>query len=99
MVACLAVDVYGDALNVNADDAAGAVAGALRCTGCVFKQHSGRLRRPGGLGQPHHHTCTKADVQARIEDGRISGGMIPKVEAALERTFSRGCLCRHRRRA
>ena len=83
VIACLAVDVYGDALNVNADDAAGAVAGALGAP-VVFLSNI-----PGVLDDPADPdslitTLHERDVQARIEDGRILGGMIPKVEAALE---------------
>ena len=82
VIACLAVDVYGDVLNVNADDAAGAVAGALGAP-IVFLSNI-----PGVLDDPADPdslitTLHEKDVQARIDDGRISGGMIPKVEAAL----------------
>ena len=82
VVACLAVDAHGDALNVNADDAAGAVAGALGAP-VVFLSNI-----PGVLDDPADPdslitTLHESDVQTRIEDGRISGGMIPKVEAAL----------------
>ena len=82
VVACLAVDAHGDALNVNADDAAGAVAGALGAP-IIFLSNI-----PGVLDDPADPdslitTLHEKDVQARIDDGRISGGMIPKVEAAL----------------
>ena len=82
VVACLAVDAYGEALNVNADDAASAVARALGAP-VVFLSNI-----PGVLDDPAEPeslitTLSEREIRARIEDGRIAGGMIPKVEAAL----------------
>jgi len=84
VIACLAEtgDKRG-VLNVNADSAAGAVAGALSAP-VVFLSDV-----PGVLDHPHDphsllRRLTEGDVRVRIGDGRIAGGMIPKVEAALE---------------
>ncbi len=82
VVACLGVDVYGGALNINADDAASAVAEALGAP-VIFLSNI-----PGVLDDPQNPeslltTLSESEIQARIRDGRISGGMIPKVEAAL----------------
>lgn len=82
VVACLAVDPRGRPLNVNADDVAAAVAGALGSS-VVFLSDV-----PGVLDDPRDptsvlHALTADEVHARIEDGRIAGGMIPKVESAL----------------
>ena len=82
VVACLGVDVYGDALNVNADAAASAVAGALGAPVVFLSNIPGVLDNredPNSLLT----TLSEQEIQARIRDGRISGGMIPKVEAAL----------------
>ena len=83
VVACLGVDIYGEALNINADDAASAVAAALGAP-AIFLSNI-----PGVLDDPHDPdtlltTLSEGEIQARIADGRISGGMIPKVEAALD---------------
>lgn len=83
VLACLAVDIDGVALNVNGDEAAGAVAGALG-EGVVFLTNV-----PGVLDDPAVPgsllgSLTRTDALARIADGRIAGGMIPKVEAALD---------------
>lgn len=82
VVGCLALDAAGAPLNVNADEVAGAVAAALGAP-CVFLTNV-----PGVLDDPSDPgsrlaTLARADVAARIADGRIAGGMIPKVEAAL----------------
>lgn len=82
VVACLALDERGGLLNVNADDVAGAVAGALGA-GAVFLTNV-----PGVLDDPARPDSLiarlpRAEAEARIRDGRIAGGMIPKVESAL----------------
>ena len=84
VVACLAETADGrSVLNVNADSAASAIAGAL-CAPVLFLTNV-----PGVLDDPNDATSLLADlsaaeVAARLSDGRIAGGMIPKVEAALE---------------
>lgn len=84
VLACIAENEVGDGvLNVNADEVAGAVAGALQIP-VVFLTDI-----PGVLDDPNDKTSllnflSKADIETRIQDGRISGGMIPKVEAALD---------------
>ncbi len=86
VVASVAVEAAagspGVSLNVNADEAAGAIAGALG-EGAVFLTNV-----PGVLENPDSpasllHELTAASARERIADGRIAGGMIPKVEAAL----------------
>jgi acetylglutamate kinase len=82
VVACLAVDDDGAPLNVNADDVAGAVAASLRSP-CIFLTNvSGVLDDPADPGS-RLATLRRDDAAARVADGRIAGGMIPKVEAAL----------------
>jgi acetylglutamate kinase len=82
VIACLAVADDGSPLNVNADDVAGAVAAAIRAP-CFFLTNV-----PGVLDDPNDlasrlETLRRGEVTARIDDGRIAGGMIPKVESAL----------------
>jgi acetylglutamate kinase len=84
VLACIAENETGDGvLNVNADEVAGAVAGALQIP-VVFLTDI-----PGVLDDPKDKTSllkelSQKDIETRISDGRISGGMIPKVEAALD---------------
>lgn len=82
VIACLAVGDDHGLLNVNADEVAGAVAGALG-EGVLFLTNV-----PGVLDEPEDEASvlpnlTRAEVYQRIESGTIAGGMIPKVEAAL----------------
>ena len=67
--------------NINADDAAGAIAGALHATRLLMLTDvPGVLDKQGNLIP--ELSITKA--KAAIADGTISGGMIPKVENCLE---------------
>jgi acetylglutamate kinase len=82
VVACLAVDDAGAPLNVNADDVAGAVAAALHAP-CVFLTNVAGVLDDPGDPTSRLASLTRDEVTARIADGRVAGGMIPKVEAAL----------------
>ncbi|MCB1507565.1 MAG: acetylglutamate kinase, partial [Hyphomicrobiaceae bacterium] len=75
----------GATYNINADTFAGAIAGALNAERLLFLTDvPGVLDKSGQLIDE----LTVAEARALIEDGTISGGMIPKVEtciSALER--------------
>lgn len=69
----------GGALNVNADDAAAAVAGALRADRFLLVSNvPGVLKEGGTLG-----SVTAAELEALIGEGTASGGMIPKLRAGM----------------
>ena len=66
--------------NVNADTAAGAIAGAMNAERLLL------LTDVAGVKSGSGEVITDlslADVERLIDDGTISGGMIPKVETAL----------------
>lgn len=67
------------AYNVNADEAAGAVAAALGDAEVVFVTNVPGVLAGGALAP----RLSRAEIEALIADGTISGGMIPKVRAAL----------------
>lgn len=89
VIACIAANETGDGVyNVNADSVAGAVAGALKSP-VIFLSDI-----PGVLDDPKDSSSlltqlSQRDIEERIADGRIAGGMIPKVEAAT-RTLEQG---------
>lgn len=70
-------------LNVNADEVAGAVAGALGAPVIFLTNVPGVLRDPRDPKSVIGELAAEA-ARAQIAAGSISGGMIPKVEAALE---------------
>ncbi|WP_407541112.1 acetylglutamate kinase [Deinococcus radiomollis] len=82
VVGCVAVAEDGEALNVNADTAAGAVAGAMR-QGVLFLTDVDGVYRAYPDRGTLAPTLTRAEVQGGIADGWIAGGMLPKVGAAL----------------
>ncbi len=71
----------GETYNVNADTFAGAIAGALGATRILFLTDV-----PGVLDRDKKliKELSRAEALRLIEDGTISGGMIPKVETCLE---------------
>jgi acetylglutamate kinase len=84
VLACIAEDETSHGvLNVNADEVAGAVAGALEIPVVFLTDIAGVLDDPSDKTSLLRE-LSSGDIQERIQDGRISGGMIPKVEAALE---------------
>ncbi|MBD0319666.1 MAG: acetylglutamate kinase [Gemmatimonadetes bacterium] len=68
----------GRALNVNADDAAAAVAGAMRAAELLFVSNvAGVLAEGSVVGE-----IGADEVEALIADGTAAGGMAPKLRAA-----------------
>ena len=66
--------------NVNADHAAGMIAGALKAEEVVFITNVPGVLVDGKVAAQLFDT----EVQALIQNGTIQGGMIPKVNAALD---------------
>ena len=65
--------------NVNADHAAGAIAGALEAVQAVFVTNVPGVK----VGEEIVPILSVEETHRLIERGTIHGGMIPKVEAAL----------------
>jgi len=81
VVAPIGVDHKGQTFNINADTVAGAVAGAIAAERLILLTDvEGVLDREGKV-VPH---LKVAEAKALIADGTISGGMIPKVETAID---------------
>jgi acetylglutamate kinase len=81
VVAPIGVDAKGQTYNINADTVAGAVASAIAAERLVLLTDvDGVLDRDGKV-IPH---LKVAEARALIADGTISGGMIPKVETAID---------------
>ena len=74
----------GESFNVNADTAAGEIAAALRAEKLVFLTDvKGIMETPRDEGSLLS-TVHVNDVDALVENGTISGGMIPKVAACAK---------------
>jgi acetylglutamate kinase len=88
VIPCIALSEVGHRLNVNADTAAAAVAKALSAEKLVFLSDI-----PGILTDLKDPATRLSHVNATqvrqlIKDGVIAGGMVPKVEAALESLYA-----------
>jgi acetylglutamate kinase len=82
VVASVGADREGNSYNINADEAAGAIAGALRAYKLVFLTDvPGWLRDPGDPGSVTSE-ATADEVEAALPS--VSGGMRPKLQAAVE---------------
>lgn len=81
VVAPIGMGEDGETYNINADTAAGAVAGAVDASRfLLLTDVEGVLDKEGRLIPE----LTVAEARALIADGTISGGMIPKIETCIE---------------
>jgi acetylglutamate kinase len=81
VIAPIGIGPRGETLNINADTAAGAIAGAIAARRLLMLTDvDGVLDRRGNVIP----MMTAHQARALIETGIIHGGMIPKVETCLE---------------
>ncbi len=82
VISPIAVDVAGNALNINADTVAGDIAAALSAKKLILMTDvSGLLRDMSDPGS-RISRITLDDVDPLIREGIIRGGMIPKIKGA-----------------
>jgi acetylglutamate kinase len=81
VIAPLGVGEDGSVYNINADSAAGAIAGALQAEKFILLTDV-----PGILGKDKNliSTLGRSEVETLKDSGVIQGGMIPKVNACLD---------------
>ncbi|MBI5121383.1 MAG: acetylglutamate kinase [Rhodospirillales bacterium] len=81
VIAPIGVGEKGETFNINADTAAGAVAGAVGAARMLMLTDvAGVLDKDGKLISE----LTLGEARKLIKDGTISGGMIPKVETCMQ---------------
>jgi len=80
IVAPIGVGADGETYNINADTAAGAIAGALNASKLLMLTDVAGVLDGDGKLIP---SLTEDEARTLIENGTISGGMIPKVETCL----------------
>lgn len=81
VIAPVGVGENGESFNINADLAAGAVAAALQAEKLILLTNTPGIMDPDGKT---YRTLTNAEVHKLIAEGVIDGGMLPKVQCALE---------------
>jgi acetylglutamate kinase len=84
IVSTVAADVEGQPHNVNADDAARAIAVAMGAEKLIYLTSTpGLLEEPGDMASLIHR-LSAAGARQRIEAASVTGGMIPKLLACAE---------------
>jgi acetylglutamate kinase len=81
VIAPVGVGRHGETFNINADTVAGAVAGAIQAERLVLLTDVEGVFDQEGKLIPR---LTLREARTLIADGTISGGMIPKIETAIE---------------
>lgn len=94
VVATIATDEFGNALNINADTAAAEIAAALQAEKLIL------MTDVPGVLRDKNDISTKYDVldirgsRTLIEEGIVAGGMIPKVQCCI-RCLAQGVKAAH----
>lgn len=81
VIAPIAVDTDGKTLNINADNAAGEIAAAMQAAKLVLMTDVDGVRGSDGKMLP---SLSAEEADRLIEQDVIRGGMIPKVQCALD---------------
>lgn len=80
VIACVGADVHGQALNINGDTVASEIALALEADSLLLVTDVNGIR----INDEYQSEATSSLIDRWIEEGHIYGGMIPKVQGALE---------------
>jgi len=83
VISPLARDAEGRVLNINADIAAGTIAGRLQATKFIYLSDVPGIMRDPTNKESLIPSVTREEIDQLREDEIITGGMIPKVESAL----------------
>jgi acetylglutamate kinase len=84
VVATIGADDEGQAYNINADTAAGAIAESLCAEKLVYLTDVEGLRADVDDPDSLITTISADQLSAMVDSGQLSGGMIPKVRSCLE---------------
>jgi acetylglutamate kinase len=84
VIATIASGDGGQAYNVNADAVASAVAASLGARKLIYLTDVNGVRRLADDAASVISSATAAELQALIDDGTISGGMVPKARACID---------------
>jgi acetylglutamate kinase len=83
VIATIGVDDTGQAYNINADTAAGAIAGAIGAEKLVYLTNIEGLRRDVKDPTSLISSIGVGELQAMLDDGSLTEGMIPKIESCI----------------
>jgi acetylglutamate kinase len=81
VIAPIGVGAHGETYNINADVVAGKIAEVLQAEKLMLLTNTpGVLDKQGNLLTG----ITPKEIDAMVEDGTLSGGMLPKISSALD---------------
>lgn len=80
VIACVGADIHGQALNINGDTIASEIALALEADSLLLVTDVNGIR----INDEYQSKVTPSFINQWIQEGYIYGGMIPKVQGALE---------------
>ena len=83
VVATIGTDDTGQAYNINADTAAGAVAEALDAAKLVYLTDVDGIHRDRDDPSSRVSVASADDLEGMLSDGIVDGGMIPKVRSCM----------------
>lgn len=83
VISPLGIDEYGQRFNINGDVAASAVAKSLGASLCMISDIPGIYKEENGE-KIILQELSKEEITKMVEEGFITGGMIPKVNAAVD---------------
>lgn len=83
VVSSIGVGPSWKSLNINADHAAGELAGALQAEKLIIMTDVEGVYRQTPEGLKFVSAIKEKEIRALIQEGQINGGMVPKVEACL----------------
>jgi acetylglutamate kinase len=84
VVATIGSDLQGQAYNINADTAAGAIAAALGAEKLVYLTNVEGLRRDVDDPASLIHVLSVDELEKLLTDGALEGGMVPKVASCAQ---------------
>lgn len=87
VLSSIGLDEHGEPLNINADDAAGALASVLQCREVILLTDVPGVLDAEGRIIPE---LSAEEIEERIAAGEIRGGMIPKVRGAIQAARASG---------
>lgn len=83
VISTVGADEHGTGYNINADTAAGEIAGAMNAEKLIYLTDVDGLRRDEKDEKSLIHEISKAEVMKMIKEKSITGGMIPKVLSCI----------------
>lgn len=81
VIAPIGIGDNGETFNINADTVAGAIAATIQASKLIILSNVDGVMLPNGELVSHLNSAT---AKKMIQDGIITGGMIPKIETCIE---------------